>query len=81
MFAESSSLKNISCINKWNLKKNINMEGIFKGISKQEVSFETLNICNKVLHPDALDNQIYPQLFRYLFHDKGGLIGINFSKK
>ena len=77
MFAECSSLKNISCINKWNFKKNINMEGIFKGISKQDISYETLNICNKVLYPDALSYQIYPQLFRYLFHDEGGLIGID----
>ena len=44
MFAECSSLKNISCISKWNLKKNIKMEGIFKGILMQDVSFETLNL-------------------------------------
>ena len=77
MFAECSSLKNISCISKWNLKRNINMEGIFKGILMQDVSFETLNICNKVLYPDAINYQIYPQLFRYLFHDNSGLIGID----
>jgi len=52
-------------------KKNIKMEGIFKGLSHQNVPLEILNICNKALHPYAFDNQIYPELFRYLFDYKG----------
>ena len=79
MFAECSSLKNISCISKWNLKKNVNMDGIFKGILCSEVTFETLEICNKVLCPDALEKQIYPGLIKYLFHNKGPVL-MSFNK-
>ena len=55
-------------------KKKVNMNGIFKGILCSEVTFETLEICNKVLCPDALEKQIYPGLIKYLFHNKGAVL-------
>ena len=70
MFAECLSLNDISAISKWNLKIGVDVRGIFKGMSVQIIPKNILNAGNKFLHPDALNDCIYPELIRYIFDNK-----------
>ena len=48
-------------------KKPMNVKGIFQGRDFEKVPIEIINSCNKWLHPDAVNYQIYPELIRFLF--------------